>query len=248
MADGAGGWRLGLVGLGSMGSAMLRGWLRRGADALPFVLPVTVCEADQARLGAFELACPGVVAATSSPAAVARDVDVVIVAVKPHDVAAVLAGMASELTPDKTVVSIAAGVRMEDMREAMGTGAALFRVMPNQAVSVGQGVISLAGESAARGERLAGLERMLALLGYVEVLPESQFNAVTALAGSAPAFLALVMQGLEDGGVRVGMPRATSPACRPRRSTLPVGRSGSASTYSQRSCHSPRRPSSARPR
>ena len=210
MADGAGGLRLGLIGLGSMGSALLRGWLRREVDSLPFILPVTVCEADQVRLGAFELAYPGVVAAKPTAAAVAKDSDIIIVAVKPYDVAGVLAGMAPELTPDKTVLSIAAGVRLQDMRAAMGAGAALFRAMPNQAVSVGQGVMSLTGESAVWDERSAGLERLLGLLGYVEVLPESQFNAVTAVAGSAPAFLALVMQGLEDGGVRVGMPRATA--------------------------------------
>lgn len=206
----AGVTKLGLIGLGNMGMAMLRGWLRHPRESLPFALPVLVCELDAVRVAAFQAAYPGVIEARPQPAEVARDADLVIVAVKPYDVAGVLAAMTPELDPGKRVLSIAAGTRLEEMRAAVGAGPALFRAMPNQAVGVGQGVISLTGETIESEEGRALLLRLLGLLGQVELLPESQFNAVTALAGSTPAFLALVMQALEDGGVRVGMPRAAA--------------------------------------
>jgi len=195
---------IGIIGLGNVGMAMARGWL--GAPYLE--LELTVCDVDVARVAAAVEAGGSRVKVAASPSEAAQLSDAVIVAVKPKDLEGVLGGLAGVVGSGDIVISTAAGVELEELRSVLGPSPSLYRIMPNLAVAVGQGAIALAPAAGSRPEEAQGVVQLLGLLGLVETLPEAQFNTATALGGSGPGFLALILEALEDGAVRMGMDRA----------------------------------------
>lgn len=197
---------IGLIGVGNLGSALARGFLReRPAPSL------LVFDKDPARPEALSVGSPSVVVAESAQE-VARSADVVIIAVKPQDMDQTLRSIAGELGSGQAVVSTAAGVTLDRLRAELDVHCTLFRVMPNLAVAHGEGVVAVAPEEGTAGEEVEALERLLAGLGLVRLVAENHFDAVTALTGSGPGFLALVLEGLEDGGVEAGLPREVARA------------------------------------
>jgi pyrroline-5-carboxylate reductase len=116
--------------------------------------------------------------------------------------------IAGVLTPDHTLVSLAAGVPLARIREAMGEASpALVRVMPNTPALVGAGMFGIAapGVDPSRVEKLS---RLLEAVGRVALVEEEMMDAVTALSGSGPAFVFVMIEALTDGGVAAGLPSA----------------------------------------
>ena len=185
-----------------MGSALVKGWLRSPEGQIRFVVWDKV-EAATARL--LET---GRVERAESLEDLAGRVDAVLVVVKPKDANEVLAVLAGLLSAEQTVISSMAGVTLEWMRGILGPGPTLFRIMPNLGVELGVGAVALAHEPGASGAEVQSVRALLQPLGLVEVLPENQFDAVTGVSGSGPAFLALAIESLEDGAVAVGLSRA----------------------------------------
>lgn len=186
--------RLGFIGCGQLGRALLAGWLEAGV-----VDRAGVCIA--ARASAAETAAAFGVRAVSSAEVVAESA-VVVVAVKPAQVGAALAGLSFHA--HQLVISVAAGVNTAALAAACGP-AEVVRAMPNVACRVGQGATLLFGQG-------ASVERARVLfeaVGHVEVLEkEALFHVGTALVGSGPGFVALVIEALADGAVAAGLPRA----------------------------------------
>jgi pyrroline-5-carboxylate reductase len=142
------------------------------------------------------------------PATVAEagSADVVLVAVKPGDMANALKALAPSLAPEAVVVSVAAGWGLQRLGAAL-PGVALVRLMPNLAVRHWAGVVAVAYGTLADRAR-DGVARLLAPLGAVVELPEGLFPVATALAGSGPGLVALVAEALEEGAVAAGLGRA----------------------------------------
>jgi pyrroline-5-carboxylate reductase len=194
-----------LVGVGNMGSALVRGFLRD-----PYVDGLVVYDREQARVDSLVGALgddAGRVVPAASVQEAAHDAEVIVLSVKPEDVPAALRAVGAGLGDGRSVVSTAAGVTLERLRADVDAPCALLRAMPNLAVAYGEGVVALAPEEGTPPETVARVEHLLAGLGLVKVLSEHHFDAVTALTGSGPGFLALVLEGLEDGGVLAGLPR-----------------------------------------
>ncbi len=191
---------IGVVGAGNMGSALVRGWLRAGAAGL---VVWDTYEPAVERL----VAAQGVSSASSLETLVGA-ADTIVVVVKPKDAEALLGTLRGVVRAEQTVVSAMAGLTLDWLREALGPGPALFRVMPNLAVELGAGAVAVAVEPGVSASVLDEVVALFRLLGLVEVLPEELFDVVTAVSGSSPAFLALAIEGLEDGAVAVGMSRA----------------------------------------
>jgi len=197
------GLTVGVIGTGNMGSALVKGWLR--GDAAPELIV----------WDAVETAMDGVlsdhrVKAAASLEELAGGADVILVVVKPKDAAEVLGRLAGLVRKEQVVVSAMAGLPLERLRSAIGREPELLRIMPNLGVEVGAGAVAVAVEP---GVSPAMLETVLALfrqLGLVEILPEESFDAVTAVSGSSPAFLAVAIEGLEDGAVAAGLSRAAA--------------------------------------
>ncbi len=192
---------VGVVGVGNMGSALVKGWLRSG--------DIELLVWDTYRPAVEKLcAVAPVIEAAPSLERVAGRADTLVIVVKPKDAGQVLAGLKGALRSDQTVVSAMAGLTLEWLRETLGPGPTLIRVMPNLAVELGAGAVALSVEQEADE---AAVKRCLALfgrLGLAEVIPEEQFDVFTAVSGSSPAFFALTVEGLEDGAVAAGLGRA----------------------------------------
>ncbi len=196
--------RVSLLGGGRMAEALLTGLLDSGHDASE----LAVAEVQPDRRQVLEQRFPGV-RVVPSAAWAATDAEVVIVAVKPGDVAAVLRGVHDTLPADALVVSIAAGVTIATL-EAAVPGRPVVRAMPNTAALVREGVAAIApGQHATEGH-LDDAERLLDAVGTVVRVPESQLDAVTGLSGSGPAYVFLVAEALIEAGVLVGLPRPTA--------------------------------------
>jgi pyrroline-5-carboxylate reductase len=194
------GHRLAVVGGGNMGAALVAGLLRSGwAQPAEIVIVEVVAE----RAAWLRAEHPGVAVSD-----VAVPADAALIAVKPYDVpAATSAAVAAGAT---RVLSIAAGVDLATLERAAGPGVAVVRAMPNTPALVGQGAAAIAGGSEATDADLDWAEGILAAVGIVVRVPESQLDAVTGLAGSGPAYIFLVAEALIEAGVLAGLPRVTA--------------------------------------
>ena len=142
----------------------------------------------------------------SNAEVVARS-DIVFVAVKPQYVSVVLQEVRSHLRNSTIIVSIAAGITLQTLRDAVGESARLVRVMPNTPCLVGETAAAMClGGSADDGD--AELVRVLfSSVGTIYRVDEKLLSAVTGLSGSGPAYVFIMIEALADGGVRAGLPR-----------------------------------------
>ena len=136
--------------------------------------------------------------------------DVVLVAVKPDVVPAVLAQVAPVLRGGALVASVAAGVPLRVYEDALPAGTPVVRVMPNTPALIGKGASAIAPGRAAGEGHLVLVERVLAATGLVERVAEKHLDAVTALSGSGPAYAFYVVDALAEAGVLLGLPRDLS--------------------------------------
>ena len=178
-----------MIGCGAMGGAMLDRWLATGTD--PGQL--TVIRPSGAAVA------PGVRVLTDVPDEAAPDV--VLLAMKPHQLDdALRTGVAGSAT---LVVSILAGIRTAELRRHLPQARAVVRAMPNLPVALGRGVVALTGDTSGR----SAVAALMAPLGLIEWIDdEARFDAVTALAGSGPAFVYRMIDALAAGGIALGLP------------------------------------------
>ena len=194
-------YRLAVVGGGNMGAALVGGMLRAGWEAAELaVVEVLPARAEQLR-GMF----PGVAVSAEIPSCSSA-----LIAVKPYDVlAACTAAAAAGAT---RLLSIAAGVSIDDLQAAAGPNVAVVRSMPNTPALVGRGAAGMCGGATASDADLDWAQSILGSVGIVVRVPERQLDAVTGLAGSGPAYLFLVAEALTEAGVLAGLSRANSEA------------------------------------
>ncbi|MDZ4825303.1 MAG: pyrroline-5-carboxylate reductase [Actinomycetota bacterium] len=193
--------RVALLGGGKMGAALLGGLLEVGWEADQ----LSVAEIDIERRRELEQQFPKV-RVVPSPAWAVADAEVVVLAVKPGDVAATLESVEPALREDTLVLSIAAGVTIAAI-EALVPGRPVVRAMPNTPALVGRGASAIAPGTAATDDHLDLAERLLGGVGIVVRVGESLLDAVTGLSGSGPAYVMLMAESLIEAGVLVGLPR-----------------------------------------
>lgn len=143
---------------------------------------------------------------------VAKDSEIVFLAVKPQQMPEVLAQLRGQLSANHLVVSIAAGVRLATLADGLGPGPRLVRVMPNTPCLVGQSASGYCLGPGCRPEDGRLVAGMLEAVGTAHLLDEKLLDAVTGLSGSGPAFVYVMIEALSDGGVRMGLPRDVSTA------------------------------------
>lgn len=136
---------------------------------------------------------------------VAQTCDLIFLAVRPQDVDAVAAEVRPFLTARQTVVSIVAGKTLRRLRQALGPKPGLVRVMPNLALRAGAGMCAICPSPKARGSHVAMVEHVLGEAGATVRLKEKDFDAVTALSGSGPAYFAYMEEAMVEGGVALGL-------------------------------------------
>ncbi|MDQ1701191.1 MAG: pyrroline-5-carboxylate reductase [Frankiaceae bacterium] len=192
-----------IIGAGKMGEAILAGLLRAGRPPGD----VVVTEKDEAR-ASFLTQRYGVSVASNDAAV--SGADVVILAVKPQDLGAVVEEFAPSYRPSTLTVSIAAGVTSRYIEDRLPAGAPVIRVMPNTPALVGEGMSAVAPGSAATEVHLATAEGLLAPLGPVRRVSEADLDAVTAVSGSGPAYVFYLAEAMIAAGVEFGLDEATA--------------------------------------
>jgi pyrroline-5-carboxylate reductase len=195
------GKRLAIVGVGTIGEALLRG-LRRAGVAVEVAGSVRHPESlpRVEALGA---------RATCSNVEAAAGADVVVLAVKPQVMPRVLDDLAGHVRAPTLVVTVAAGVPTARVEEALGQ-VPVVRVMPNTPSVLGAGMSVLCRGRFAGDADLALARALFDRVGRTAVLDEGLMDAVTGLSGSGPAYIYLVIESLAEAGVKVGIPRETS--------------------------------------
>ena len=190
------------LGAGQMAEAFVRGLLRAELVA-PHLVWLSDIRPGRAEHLAGEL---GLNASASNLEAVTH-AELILLSVKPQDVPALLDEVGADVRSDHLVVSIAAGVTLRTLERRLPHHPPVIRVMPNTPALVQSGMAVLAPGARVQPEHEQVALRLFGALGRAITLPERHLDAVTALSGSGPAFLAVVAEALSDAGVRVGLPR-----------------------------------------
>ncbi len=190
-----------ILGGGKIGEALLSGLLRGGRTADDIV----VSEKHEAR--AAQLAEAFGVRVLPAADAVAA-APTVIIAVKPQDIDALLAEIAPQVTASHLIVSVAAGITTARIERALGEAVPVVRCMPNTPALVDEAMTVISAGSHAGDEHLDVAETLLATVGKVARVPETQLDAVTALSGSGPAYFFFLVEAMIDAGILLGLPRA----------------------------------------
>jgi pyrroline-5-carboxylate reductase len=195
--------KLGVIGCGKMGTALVEGAIRSGAVA---AADVTGADPWQGARDHFAKATGAAVAAEISALA---GCEVVLLCTKPQDVPAALrdASIASH-GKQLLVISIAAGITLDALETAAAANLRVIRAMPNTPALVGKGAAGYCLGSRASREDAECARQLLGAVGLAVEVPERLMDAVTGLSGSGPAYVYLVIEALADGGVRAGLPRA----------------------------------------
>lgn len=197
--------RVAVIGAGNLADALVRGWLSAGigADAIR----VTNRSRDE-RLDAFRALGVG---AVRDKAEALSDADVVALAVKPQDVPEALHACAGVWPAGAFLLSLAAGVDRARLRSCLdGVPVAIVRAMPNTASAVGESATAAFGADATEAAR-ATAERLLSVIGEVVWLErEADMDAVTALSGSGPAYVYLLVEALVEAAVAEGLDADTA--------------------------------------
>jgi pyrroline-5-carboxylate reductase len=193
---------IGFLGAGQMATALAKGWIAAG------LLDRTASVASDPLPAAWTrfAADTGVRVVDTNPAVLAA-CRVVVLAVKPQVMPAVLGELRPHVTPDHLFVSIAAGVTLDQLADHLGRDTRIVRVMPNTPALVGATAAGYAAGPAATAQDVELVGTLFAAVGTAFPLPEKLLDAVTGLSGSGPAFVYVFIEALADGGVRAGLPR-----------------------------------------
>ncbi len=193
---------IGFLGAGKMASALASGFVRAGLTTKERIIASDV---NQAALKSFSESV-GARGTVSNPE-VAQFATVLIVAVKPDQVADLLRELSPHLTAKHLIISIAAGVTLAKMEALLPAGARAIRVMPNTPALVGASATGFALGGKAVAEDAALVNRLFSSVGVALQVKEPLLDAVTGLSGSGPAYVFMMIEALSDGGVAAGLPR-----------------------------------------
>ncbi|KAI5637496.1 hypothetical protein NE865_09783 [Phthorimaea operculella] len=196
--------KIGFLGGGRLAFALANGFISAGL-AKPDEITASVHPADLVSAEAFKKL--GATAVFENKPVVERS-EVVIVSVKPDVVSPVLNEIKNlPSTKNKLFISVAMGVSTATIEKALPSEARVIRVMPNTPALVKEGAAALSRGSKATAEDAKLASTLFQAVGTCDEVPEYQMDAVTALSGSGPAYIYMLIESLAEGGVRCGLPR-----------------------------------------
>ncbi len=190
---------IGVIGAGKMGSALISGMLKKGLDSKNIIASDKYAAEEAKRKFGI---------GTRDNPELAKESDIIILAVQPSDIYECLQDIYPFIDNSKLIISIAAGIKVEVMRSVLKKGR-FIRVMPNVAALVKEAVSAIyCGPRTTKDDEETAIA-ILGLVGEVVVINNERYmDAVTGLSGSGPAYIFEVIEALADGGVKVGLKRA----------------------------------------
>ena len=193
--------RVGFIGFGNMASAMARGLIECAG-----VKASRIC-ACAAHFDALKERCaPLGVRALETPAEVAQESDLVVIAVKPHLASSVVSPIAEALA-GKAVVSVAAGLLFDFYENLLGAGSHHLSTIPNTPIAIGKGVIACEQKHSLSPDEWDAFTGLFSPIALIEPVAGSLLSCASAVAGCGPAFAAMFIESLADGAVKNGLPR-----------------------------------------
>ena len=193
--------KIGFIGMGNMGSAILKGLLKE----FPREELIFTAKTEETKKRVYEET--GVMYADSN-AECANRCKYLILAVKPQFYDEVLKAVRYMVTPEHVVISLAPGRTIEQLKLKLGNDKRIVRAMPNTPAMIGEGMTGLCCDREEfAGPELDILEKIFSSCGKVEFVSEHLMDAVVCASGSSPAYVYMFIEALADGAVRCGMPR-----------------------------------------
>ena len=192
--------KIGIIGCGNMGEAILRGLLQKGMTK-----GVKVSEPRSDRREYIKKNYG--VEAIEDNRAIASQAQVVILAVKPQELKGVLQEISPVLGPATLLISIAAGASLGAIAAILAKDVRLIRAMPNMAALALESATALSPGAGAAAADLDAAREIFNAMGMTVIIPEPLMDAVTGMSGSGPAYVSLFIEALAEGGVRMGLPR-----------------------------------------
>ena len=195
--------KIGIIGCGNMGGAILYGALESGVIARDqaYVYDINPAMMEKAKGWGVNL--------VESDEEVCDKSDIILLAVKPQNAAEALRQCKKALD-GKAMMSIVAGVTVERLQNMIDGTPRILRIMPNTPAMVFEGSFALCSDNDFTEDELAAAKAIYETIGIVEMVPEHLIDAVCGLSGGGPAYVAMFIEAMADGGVKQGLPRATA--------------------------------------
>jgi len=195
-------WSIGFLGAGKMATALAKGFVQAGLVSPEQLIASDISEAARVAFAKET----GAKTVASNPDSV-KFAHILILAVKPDQVAGALADIHEHMTEKHLLISIAAGVTLARLEAGLGKEARVIRVMPNTPALVGASATGFALGKSATAADADLAKKLFSAVGVAFQVKESLLDAVTGLSGSGPAYVYLFIESLSDGGVAAGLPR-----------------------------------------
>ncbi|WP_318767141.1 pyrroline-5-carboxylate reductase [Lactiplantibacillus carotarum] len=196
--------KIGFIGAGNMGRAIIDGWLKMKA-----VAPSDVY-VHSAHAASYEpYAEKNGLHAVDSNLAVAEVADVVVLAVKPNIALETLKAVHPALTADKWVITMVSGLSLADYA-TVAPGVGILRIMPNVNVAIGAGMTALIANEALTTAQFAAGQKLFDAIGATSEVAEKDFSTFSALAGSSPAYIYFFIDAMARAGVKHGLSKAAA--------------------------------------
>jgi pyrroline-5-carboxylate reductase len=194
--------RIAVLGAGKMGGILLQAFLKQGLFR-PDEISATVAHAERATV----LSTQWGVEVTTDNLRATQNADIILLGVKPFQIADLLQKVKPALAPGKLVISIAASVRTEAIEAAAGMEIGVVRAMPNTPSALGAGIAGICRGRFVTDEQMEMAARIFGTVGRTVTVDEKHMDAVTGLSASGPAFIYIILESLAEAGVKVGLPR-----------------------------------------
>lgn len=195
--------KIGFIGCGNMGGAIVSGLTGSGFQKNEDIIISEINDEIAANLGERLK-----VETVTDNKEVARVADVLFLAIKPNMYKKVIEEIKSELTREKLIITIAAGITIENMEYWIGEGYKIVRTMPNTPALVGAGMAAVCANKNVAKDEIEYVLGIFSSFGECVELEEKYFHAVTALSGSSPAYVFMFIEAMADAAVALGIPRA----------------------------------------
>lgn len=195
-------WNLGIIGAGNMASTIVKGVLRKNLIQPSEIYIYDIDQTKQSKL----ISETSIIGARSNIDLI-EQCSIIIIAVKPDVYGSLLDEMAENFNHDQIIVSIAAGISTQYIKEKTNFKPKVVRVMPNTPALVGEGMSVICKKNGLNEDEKEIIKSIFLSLGQIEEVDEKLMNGVTAISGSSPAYVYLFIEALADGGVLMGLPR-----------------------------------------
>lgn len=195
-------YKIGIIGIGNMGNALLSGIVNSKLISKDNILIYDIKETLLSkRKKKYNIS----VASTNEE--LVEKSDLILLCIKPQVIDSVLKQIKANLEDNKTLISIAAGITINHIEQMIEKKIPIIRIMPNTPALIANGASAISKNEHVKKESLDFVKKVLEAVGIVVEVQEKYMDAVTGLSGSGPAYIFMVIEALADGGVKMGLSR-----------------------------------------